>query len=128
MTLKQVQLIRKQFEGYPTIITMGGTSTFIMDNYPDNCYLIWDDDNELVYSLQSHREASGMGNSDFPFQCGVFPYSDIESIRLLMSTKNAIDFCNDNAGNLKNGRLKYNMDIISKVGHNTKPDHKPYFK
>lgn len=127
MTIEQIKAIRDEYKGYPMIITMGGTSTYICDNFPNKCYLVWDDAKELVSSLESNRENSGMNSNDYPFICGVFPYSDIESIRIIMDTPDAIDFNNKNASKLLDGRLDHNKSVVSRIAHNTKPNVKPYF-
>lgn len=127
MTLEQITSIRNEYKGYPMIITLGGTATYICDNYPNKNYLVWDDENELVSALESNRDSSGMSSADYPFVCGIFSYSDIESIRIVMDTTNALDFCNRNADKLKDGRLEHCKTIISRVAHNTKPNHKPYY-
>ena len=128
MTVDQIKVIRNTYKGYPMIVTLGGTSTWICDNFPNKCYLVWDDANDLVSALESNRENSGMNSNDYPFVCGVFPYSDIESIRIMMDTVNALDFNSANASKLPDGRSDYNKEVISRIAHNTKPNHQPYFK
>lgn len=126
MTKEQVVLIRNTYKGKPIIVTMGGTATFFMDNYPERCFLIWDDSNELVTCIETHREASGMCSSDFQFSVQICPYSDIESIRVLADMKDVIGILNKNKTALDKGRYEYNLEVISKKGHNTRPDIPKY--
>lgn len=128
MTKEQVIFIRNKYAGKPIIITMGGTATFFADNYPGRLFPIWDDENELVTSIETHRENSGMSSKDFPYVAQICPYSDIESIRVLSDMTDVIDLFKDNENKLDKGRYEYNMDIISNVAHNSRPDVKPYYK
>lgn len=126
MTKTDIQWFRETFKGKPMVIICDNEHNFF-DNYPGQCFPVWDDENERVTFLQVNIEDQGRSSVDFPMTISCTEYEHIQIMKVLASREDILKYIADNKGSLGEEKSAYNTKIAAETFRNTRPDHKKYY-
>ena len=126
MTKADVKWFRDTFAGLPMVIICDNDHNFF-DNYPGQCFPLWDDTNERVTFLQVNIEDQGRSSADYPMTITCTEYEHIQIMKVLADRETIIDYINNNKAALGDDKSNYNLKLAGETFKNTRPNHKSYY-